>query len=159
MAMKRIIQFLLITISICAWHHTSHAQINPTKIEYLDSLMAHQPKPILFLFSTDWCKYCILQKNQVRKNKKFKELEDSFYFVEFDAERKDKITFQGKEYSFKPSGLNVGTHELATTLNNDAKISYPTWILKDKESNTLFKHNGVLVPQQLNQVLKAIQEN
>ncbi|MCA5003878.1 thioredoxin family protein [Sphingobacterium bovistauri] len=153
--MKRIVRFLLITIGICAWQN-SHAQIIPDSIEHIDSLMLKSPRPILFLLTTDWCKYCALQKKQIRKNQKFKDLSDKLYFIEFDAERKDKITYQGKEYSFKPSGLNVGTHELASALNKSSQISYPSWILVDKEFNPIFKQNSLLKPDQINDLLDAI---
>lgn len=159
MAMKRTIHFLLITINICVWLHMSHAQIIPTKIEHLDSLMLENPKPILFLLSTDWCQYCAIQKQQIQKNKNFDNKSEKFYFVEFDAERKDEIILQGKVYKFRPKGINLGTHELAIALNGNSKLSYPSWVLVDEQFNSLFRQNGLLKPKELNQLLDAIHTN
>lgn len=133
-----------------------NAQINPVDIEKVDSLMAQQAKPILILLSTDWCQYCRMQKKQLRKNKDFAKKADLFYYVEFDAESKGEISFQGRGYTFKPTGKNTGTHELARTLNGPGTLAFPTWVLLDKNYQVLFRHGGVLTPNQLKELLDAI---
>ncbi len=133
-----------------------NAQINPVGIEKVDSLMTQHAKPILILLSTDWCQYCRMQKNQLRKNKDFAKKADLFYYVEFDAESKDDILFQGKSYTFKPTGKNTGTHELARTLNGPGTLAFPSWVLLDRNYQVLFRHGGVLTPIQLKKLLDAI---
>jgi len=150
-------RFLIVIISICAWQ-VSYAQILPTKIEQVDSLMAKQPKPILVLLSTDWCQYCAMQHRQIQKNENFKQKSDLFYFLDFNADSKDIIKFQYKEYVYKPTGINIGTHELAFALNGSNKISYPSWVLLDQQYQPIFRHNGLLNQQQLNELVKAIAE-
>lgn len=134
----------------------SKAQINPVGIAQLDSLMAQQAKPILILLSTDWCQYCQMQKNQIQKNKDFDIKADLFYYVEFNAEKKENILFDGQDYAFKPTGKNTGTHELARALNGPGRLAFPTWVLLDKNYQTLFRHGGVLTTDQLKEVLVAI---
>ena len=155
METRSLYRFLIVILSICAWL-PSHAQIFSTNIEQIDSLMAQQPKPILVLLSTNWCQYCAMQHRQIQKNENFKQKSDLFYFVDFNAESKDKIKFQNKEYVYKASGINIGTHELAFALNGNHQISYPTWVLFDKNYQPIFRHNGLLNPQQLNELLVAI---
>jgi thioredoxin-related protein len=150
-------RFLIVILSICAWQ-SSHAQITPTKIELIDSLMERKPKPILILLSTDWCTYCAMQKHQIQKNETFLQNADQFYFVNFNAETKDKIQFEGKEYSYKPTGVNIGTHELAIALYGNTNISYPSWVLLDQHYKPIFRHNGLLNPLQLNKLLQGITE-
>ncbi|WP_149913863.1 thioredoxin family protein [Sphingobacterium cavernae] len=157
MGTRCLTRFLIVILFICAWQ-VSHAQILPTKIEQIDSLMAKQPKPILVLLSTDWCQYCAMQHRQIQRNKNFKQKSDHFYFVDFDAESKDKIKFQNKEYVYKPTGINIGTHELVFVMIGSNKISYPSWVLLDKQYQPIFRHNGLLNPQQLNELLDAIVE-
>ncbi|MBE8722278.1 thioredoxin family protein [Sphingobacterium pedocola] len=134
------------------------AQINPVDIAEVDSLMAQQAKPILILLSTDWCQYCQMQKNQIRKNKDFAISANSFYYVAFDAESRDNVLFQGKDYTFKPTGKNTGTNELARALNGPGTLAFPTWVLLDKNYQTLFRHGGVLNPTQLKELLNAIDD-
>ncbi|TJZ61149.1 thioredoxin family protein [Sphingobacterium olei] len=132
------------------------AQINPVDIAKVDSLMEQQAKPILILLSTDWCQYCQMQKNQIRKHKDFALKATSFYYVEFNAESKDNVLFQGKNYTFKPTGKNTGTNELARALNGPGTLAFPTWVLLDNNYQTLFRHGGVLTPIQLKELLDAI---
>lgn len=132
------------------------AQIAPSAISKVDSLMALEPKPILILLSTDWCQYCRMQKSQIRKNEDFLEKADLFYYVEFDAESEEIIPFQGKDYVFKPTGKNTGTHELARALNGPGTLAYPTWVLLDRNYQVLFRHGGVLTPNQFKELLDAI---
>lgn len=150
-------RFLIVILSICAWQ-VSHAQILPTKIQQVDSLMAQQPKPILVLLSTNWCQYCAMQHRQIQKNENFKKESAFFYFVDFDAQSKEKIKFQNKEYVYKPTGINIGTHELALALNGNSKITYPSWVLLNQQYQPIFRHNGLLNPQQINDLLEAIGE-
>ncbi|MGN0002578.1 MAG: thioredoxin family protein [Sphingobacterium composti] len=154
---KRLVnQLLIIVLLICAGR-VGHAQISTTHINDIDSLLATQPKPILVLLSTDWCQYCAIQKNQIRKNDNFRAKSEQFYFVEFNAEQKAPITFAGKTYIYKPKGVNTGSHELAFVLNGNPNITYPTWVLLDQKYQTLFRHNGLLNPAQLNELLQAVE--
>lgn len=137
---------------------TSLSQIKPISIAHVDSLLTNEPKPLLILLSTEWCQYCQMQKQQIRKNNKFLQKESLFHYVEFDAELKTPIQFQGKEYVFKPTGANVGTHELAVALNGPNKLAFPTWVLLDKNYQVLFRHGGVLRPQQINELLDTLEK-
>ncbi|NGM73408.1 thioredoxin fold domain-containing protein [Sphingobacterium sp. SGL-16] len=158
MEARYVIQFLLIMIGICAGLNSS-AQINPHKIEQVDSLMAQKPKPLLILLSTDWCQYCALQKNQLQKNEYFHNHKDEFYFIEFDAERKDPIDFMGKTYHFRPKGINTGIHELVTIFTGNQSLSYPFWILLDENFKPVFRHNGILNNKQINELILAISKS
>lgn len=132
------------------------AQFTPTDISKVDSLMTQQAKPILILLSTDWCQYCRMQKNQIRKNESVLEKADLFYYVEFDAESDETIRFQNNDYAFKPTGKNTGTHELARALNGPGTLAFPTWVLLDRSYQVLFRHGGVLTPDQLIELLDVI---
>lgn len=132
------------------------AQTRATDIAVVDSCMTANPKPILVLLSTDWCSYCQMQKSQLRKNTAFQMKSDVFYYIEFDAESKETIHWQGKDYAFKPTGVSTGVHELAIALNDHKKLAFPTWILLDKDYQLLFRHKGVLTPKQLTDLLQTM---
>lgn len=134
------------------------AQTKPRAISNMDSLMEQQAKPILILLSTDWCIYCQMQKKQIRKNKDFLEKADLFYYVIFNAESTETVRFHQQDYAFKPTGNNTGTHELAHALNGRGPLAYPTWVLLDKNYQVLFRHAGVLAPDQLKELLDAMEK-
>ena len=116
-----------------------------------------QAKPVLILLTTDWCKYCKIQKIQLEKNHDFQAARNYFYFVEFNAETQDSILFNEKVYHYKSSGLSTGIHELAVELGNQKQgISYPLWIILDKDYRVLLRRNGLLSGQQIQEIVRAI---
>lgn len=148
--------FLILLLLFAGQH--CFAQVKVMPVSKADSAMTRQAKPLLILLSTDWCKFCHMQKSQLRKNKEFIKKADSFYYVEFNAESKENIRFNGQDYHFRPSGASTGIHEFAEALNGSERVAYPTWVLLDKNYQVLFRYNGVLAPKQLNELLTAIDE-
>lgn len=130
-----------------------YAQIKEIDIVKADSIMHKNAKPLLVLISAEWCKFCDIQKNQLRKNKDFIEGMAGFHYAEFNAESKKSVRFGEKEYHFNASG---GIHELAIALNGSPQLAFPTWVLLDKDLRVLFRYGGVLNPAQLKDLLKAI---
>ncbi len=134
------------------------AQANSLPASRLDSSMQASARPVLMLLSTDWCRYCRMQKYQLLRNKNFSEQENLFYYVEFNAESKEEVIFQGRRYGYKATGISTGIHELAMAVNGSETISFPTWILLDKNSRVIFRYNGVLEPGQMKSLLTVIEE-
>ena len=132
------------------------AQVKALPIEKVDNSMRTLAKPVLILLTTDWCKYCQLQKEQLRNNKDFQAKTENVYYVEFDAERKENITFHEHRYGYKATGVSTGIHDLAVALSGDRGVSFPAWVLLDKDYQVLFRHNGILAPQQLKELLNSL---
>lgn len=95
-----------------------------------------------------------MQKVQIQKNNIIKQSTSSFYYVEFDAESRHIVNFNGITYAFKPSGKNIGIHELAHELNGGKKMTFPTWIVLSSDYQVLFSHQGVLLPREINKLVK-----
>jgi len=142
--------------SVVVSYITVKGQVRTVPIgELTDSLRLH-PKPALILLSTDWCKFCQMQKAQLRKNKDFAELLDFYYFVEFNAESTEEIQFNGQTYHYRNTGVKTGTHDLAVALGQTERgVSYPTWVLMNPDFKVVFRHGGVLKPTQLIDIMKA----
>jgi len=86
-------------------------------------------------------------------------LNDRFYFVSFDAESRQKITFNGHEFRFKPSGNHTGVHELAVALGTiDKQIAYPILCILNDKYEILFQHSGFLTAKDFNAVLQKLSE-
>ena len=134
-------------------------QLNTLSASALDSAVQAAPRPILFLLSTDWCKYCRMQKNQILKNKDFQNAAtELFYYVGFNAESKEDIALNGHRYRYKATGVSTSLHELAVALNGSDAITFPTWVLLDEGYEVLFRHSGVLSPNQLKEMLAALKK-
>ena len=128
---------------------TNYAQENKGKedlniftFEEVEKLQQQKPKPILIFLYTDWCKICFGMKKTTFKNREVIQLlNEKFYFIKLNAEEKQDITFLGKIFTYKPTGINTGMHELAVELGTIKKtIIYPTTIIL----NTVFEIDAQL---------------
>jgi thioredoxin-related protein len=134
------------------------AQSYSRSIDKIDSLLAVNQKPILLFFTADWCKYCKAMESEVFSDDLiFSIVENEFYFFHVKDDLKNKISFNGDQYQFIPTGIEKGYHEFAeefATIENN--ISYPTLtILWNEEelvriSNYLNKEELIVL---LNKVL------
>lgn len=106
----------------------SHSQVKSYNFEQLDSLQKVDKRNVIVFIHTDWCKYCQAMKKTTFKAKEVvKILNENYWFIELNAEEKRTIRFNGHSYSFKPTGNNIGIHELAEKLGSkDGRIAYPT---------------------------------
>ncbi len=153
--MRRILCFTLLLLTVGYAAAQEKNTIIP--IAALSDSIKAQAKPVLILVTTDWCKYCKIQKVQLEKNHDFQASRNNFYFIEFNAETQDSILFNEKVYHYKSSGLSTGIHELAVELGNQKQgISYPLWIILDKDYKVLLRRNGLLSRNELQEIVKAI---
>lgn len=149
-----IICSLLLSIKVLTG--TVHAQVRTVPIGELTDSLRFLSKPALILISTDWCKFCQMQKAQLRKSRDFAELLDNYYFSEFNAESTDEIQFNNQTYHFSNTGVKTGTHDLAVALGQTEKgLSYPTWVLIDPGFHVVFRYGGVLQTKILIDIMKA----
>lgn len=149
----------VLTVLALIVNYQSKAQVNPLPVQKIDSSMAVMAKPILILMSTDWCQYCEVQKKQLRKNDEFKNKAYNFYYVEFDAETKDSIVFNGHTYLNYTKRNRNGIHQLAFALNGSDSVAFPTWVLLGTKYQVLFRYNGVLKPLEIKELLQAIEKS
>jgi len=136
------------------------AQLRSYTFEEAEQLSKEKPKPIVVFVHTDWCKYCTMMENSTFKNADvINLLNDKFYFVSFDAETKNDITFNNHIFKFNPTGQNTGIHELATalaTVNN--QVAYPTITILDSKYSILFQKQSYIKAKELVSILEKIVE-
>ncbi len=122
---------------------TEKEVLNIFTFEAIETLYQEKPKPLLVFIYTDWCKICYgMKKNTFNSAKVMQLLNEKFYFIRFNAEEKQDITFYGKTFTYHPTGTNTGMHELANKLaTKEKRIAYPTTIIL----NTAFEIDVQLV--------------
>jgi thioredoxin-related protein len=120
------------------WAQGQHA------VKSLDEGFNANPKPIVLYFHTDWCSYCAIQSKQLKKDTSIsKMLNNDFYFIDFNAESREQIIFNGSNYK----GAKNSTHELVQSFfPNSRQIAYPAWVILDKNYKLIFNHQGLLKP-------------
>ena len=109
--------------------------------EELDSALLAKPKRTVIFLHTDWCKYCQSIKTTSFKNEELiSTLNEEFYFVMFNGEEKETVSFQNKSYSYIPRGATSGSHELAFEIGQiDGKLLFPTIVILDTNLTVLYK--------------------
>lgn len=108
----------------------------------LEQKMTQQPRYIIIKMYTDWCAICKIQDKQIEKNDSLKEiLAHNYYYLEFNAESREAVTFNGTVYKFIPQGTG-GLHEFASQLS-EAKSSYPAWVLLSPDYKIIARYNGL----------------
>ena len=138
----------------------AYSQLKTATFEQIDSLQNIQKKPIVIFIHTDWCKFCQqMERTTFKDEEVISQLNDHFYFVSFDAESRQKITFNSQEFRFKPSGNNTGVHELAVALGTmDKQIVYPMLCILNDKYEIVFQHNGFLNAKDFQFVLHKLTE-
>lgn len=119
-----------------------HSQLKKNQFEDVENLQKNNSRNLVIFIHTDWCQYCKTMQNTTFRNEKVVEvLNKNFYFIELNAEEKRPIIFAGKIFNFKPTGKNIGIHELAENLGNiNGKHSYPALIILNPNNEIIFQH-------------------
>jgi thioredoxin-related protein len=100
-------------------------EIHWLTIQELQAKMAQSPRKVFIDVYTDWCGWCKkMEASTFRNPELVKYVNNNFYCMRLDAERKDSIQFNGKLYYFEPQ---YRANTLAVELMG-GKMSYPTTI-------------------------------
>ena len=154
--MKKLFLFILF-FSITS---AGFCQLKSHSFEAIDSLQQIQKRKIIVFIHTDWCQFCQRMKSTVFKNQEIiQKLNSDFYFVDFNAEGKDAIKFNNQTFKYRPTGNNVGVHELALqlgTMNN--QIVYPVLCVLNEKYEIIFQYSNYLKPQDFKLLLEKLKE-
>ena len=89
------------------------------------------PKKVFIDLYTSWCGWCKrMDATTFKEDDIVDYLNDNFYPVKFNAEQKESIDFNGKEFKFIAQGRR-GVHQLAYALL-DGRLGYPAFVLLDE---------------------------
>lgn len=105
--------------------------INWITFEEAERLDSAEHRPFLIDVYTDWCGWCKRMMATTFQNKQLASyINQNFYCVRFDAETKDTVRFQGKDWASVDGRVNA----LAPHLMG-AHLSYPTIVYIDRKKN------------------------
>ena len=151
--MRRI---LIVSIVILIMVADLQAQNRIVKFEEINVLQQNDPKPIVVLIMTSWCKYCHAMKNTMTKDRSVAALlNEKFYTVFLDAEDKSEITFAGRKFKHR-AGLHDLARELATI---KGQVSYPTIAVLNLKNEIIYQHDGFLSPRAMFSILEKVSKN
>lgn len=92
---------------------------------------------------TDWCGWCKKMEATTFKDPVVANyINKNFYPVKFNAESKETIEFNGKDYKYVKSGKR-GYHELAAWMTN-GKLGYPTVVFINEDQEVIQPIPGYL---------------
>ncbi|WP_026703696.1 thioredoxin family protein [Flavobacterium soli] len=148
----------LLIICFILMANQNFAQLKTHTFEEAEKLSIENPKPFVIFIHTSWCKYCKMMQNSTFKNEEtIKQLNENFYFVSFDAEAKNDITFNNRIFKYKPKGNNSGIHELAESLaEKDGTVSYPTLMILNSNYIIEMQIQSFINPKELLEILLEI---
>ncbi|WP_281866962.1 thioredoxin family protein [Flavobacterium sp. GSB-24] len=139
---------------------TGFCQLKSRTFEEVDSLQQIQKRKIIVFIHTDWCQFCQRMKATTFKNQEIiQKLNSDFYFIDLNAAEKRDITFNNHTFKYKPSGNNVGVHELALqlgTMNN--QIVYPVLCVLNEKNEIIAQYNNYLSPKDFKILLEKLKE-
>jgi thioredoxin-related protein len=171
--MKKNLSITLIIIAGALIAFPSGAQTQPqqaasaapsSKIKWMDfeeavALNNKKPKKMFIDMYTDWCGWCKKMDAATFINPVIVEyMNENYYAVKFNAERKDTITFNGTKFvNANPTGSR-SSHDLAKELLS-GRMSYPSFVFLDESFKKVTTVPGYRKAPEFEAILNYIASN
>lgn len=126
--------------------YSSPATSNGEEIDWMsweEAMEASEkdPKKLFIDLYTDWCGWCKkMDKTTFRDQRIVKLINENFYPVKLDAERRKPIEYQGQTLEYVASGRR-GVHELAYSLL-DGNLGYPAYVYLNEQQQRITISKG-----------------
>ena len=132
----------------------SHTDINWYTWEEAQEMSATNPKKVFVDLYTNWCGWCKrMDKTTFKDPEVIKYLNENFYPVKFNAEQKETVTFNEREFPYYvEEGKTKGIHLLAYALL-DGNMGFPAFVTLDESFARIMISPGYKQGEQLMQEL------
>lgn len=149
-----IVALIILLNSFSKISESSDQSINwITDFAQLEALMKENPKPIMYDIHTKWCGPCNqMKKNVFSKAKIVDYLNENYYAVYLDAERKDDIIFRNKTFNWTPNRMG-GYNAVADFVSDNQTEAYPTIVIMNKDFEVKYVEAGYHTVKDLYYVL------
>lgn len=129
------------------------AQLHTHAFDDLDALQQKESRPVVVFIHTEWCSYCQLMPRTTLKDPEVMEvLNERFYFISFDAGSTAPVTLGNKTYHYRPTGNQVGQHEIVGALGI---AGFPGIVILNPQSNVIYKEASYFNTKHFLQLLTA----
>jgi thioredoxin-related protein len=148
--------FLLVVVSFSlSFSPSDKEKINWISMQQLNDAYAKNPKPILIDIYTSWCGWCKEMDRTTYKNDKLAAyVNQHYYAVKFDAESRESITFNNKQYKYN---TQYKTNDLAIFLTG-GQLSYPTTVFMSGTNTQPAPIPGYMKPKEMEGPIKYFGE-
>lgn len=154
-AAKSSITTILLLVTLCV---SAQVEIKWKTWKEVETAQKTQPRKVYVDTYTDWCGWCKKMDAGTFTNPEVvKYINENFYAIKFNAETRENISFQGKEYKYVASG-NRGYNELAAELLK-GQLSYPTSVYLDEQMNVIFPAPGYQDAKLFETVINYVNSN
>ncbi|MEO6168327.1 MAG: DUF255 domain-containing protein [Chitinophagales bacterium] len=157
--MRRITFLFMVTGLLLSLHLSAQNKTEGIKwmsITEAEKLSTQHPKKILIDIYTDWCGWCKkLDATTYKDPSVVAYLNANFYAVKLNAESKEKISYQNKEYAYDPAQRINGV--AANFMSSSS--GYPTTTFLDEKFNVISVVPGYMQTDMMNNVLSYINGN
>ena len=130
-------------------------KINWISIEEANLKMKTDPRPVMIDLYKNWCYWCkVMDKKTYTNSKVISYINSHFYAVKVNAETKDILKWDNKEYDYNP-GNKVNDFALYAT---GGELAFPNTIIFQKIQSQPASVPGFMEPKEMEVILKYFGE-
>ncbi len=134
---------------------TEKEKINWLTMDEVNAKMKTDPKPVLIDIYTTWCYWCkVMDKRTYSNSKVASYINQHFYAVKLNAETKEPVIWNNKNYNYDEAN-KVNDFALYAT---QGQLSFPNTIIFPEIRETPAAIPGFMEPKEIEVILKYFGE-
>ncbi|HSN08340.1 MAG TPA: DUF255 domain-containing protein [Hanamia sp.] len=134
---------------------TEKEKINWLTMDEVNAKMKTDPKPVLIDIYTTWCYWCkVMEKKTYSNSKVVSYINQHFYAVKLNAETKEPVIWNNKNYNYNEAN-KVNDFALYAT---QGQLSFPNTVIFPEIQETPAAIPGFMKPKEIEVILKYFGE-